>query len=488
MRIGRAMATLAVVVWATAGITPKVHAGAKDTIVLRAGELHVGDGRVIQDATLVVRDGRISQVGSSIPVPEDATVIELPEGSITPGLIDANAAIESDVSVSLTRPRDAQAILHDFFSPRHKHETKFGCCGSKCSRALRHVDGKPCDECGYPNTNPKMTVGTYTGVVLAEESSEVIPHTRVIDGLNLLSPDFDRLLRGGVTTVYVAPDSAAVIGSQGAIVRTGGPIGTRILREADAVKATMGTDPSRRGIGNKRPFRTNVTFRSRRPHTRMGVAWVFRKAMYDTKKNAEGMAVYGADTPDAAAMEVLQRVLAGEIPLRIQARQRHDIESACRLSDEFSIPFILEEATEAHHLIAELVSRKVPVIYGPIYVSPPGYRAESAEVDGARLHTMRALLDAGIETALTAHELRDEDGLARQAMYAIRFGVSEQDALRAVTQSPAKILGIADEVGTLERGKRADVVLWRGRPFEATSAPVVVLIGGEVVLNRTKRG
>jgi len=482
------MTMVVVFVWATAGITLRVHADTKDTIVLRAGELYVGDGRVIQDATLVVRDGRISQVGSSLPVPEGATVIELPEGSITPGLIDADASIESDATVSLTPSRDAREVLHDFFSPRHKHEVKFGCCGSKCSRALRHVDGKKCSECGYPDANPNMAVGTHAYVPLAEESSEVIPHTRVIDAVNLRSPDFDRLLKGGVTTVFVAPDSAAVIGSQGAIVRTGGPIGTRILREADAVKATMGTDPSRRGYGNSLPFRTNVTFRSRRPTTRMGVAWVFRKAMYDTKKDAEGTAAYGADTPEPAAMHVLQRILAGEIPLRIQARERHDIEAACRLSDEFSIPFVLEEATDAYLTIGALASRKVPVIYGPIYVSPPGYRANSSEVDGARLHTMRALLDAGIETALTAQELRDEDGLARQGMYAIRFGVPEQDVLRAVTQSPAKILGIADEVGTLERGKRADVVLWRGHPFEATSAPAVVLIGGEVVLDRTERG
>jgi imidazolonepropionase-like amidohydrolase len=179
-------------------------------------------------------------------------------------------------------------------------------------------------------------------------------------------------------------------------------------------------------------------------------------------------------------------VLNGEIALRIQARQRHDITTACRLADEFSIPFVLEEATEAHHCIEELKRRDVPVVYGPIYISPTGHRSWSSEVDNARLHTMKTLLDSGVETALTAHELRDENGLARQAMYAIRFGVAADKVLSAVTATPARILGIGDELGTLEPGKRADVVVWSGQPFEATSSPLVVLIDGEIVLDRRK--
>ncbi len=108
----------------------------------------------------------------------------------------------------------------------------------------------------------------------------------------------------------------------------------------------------------------------------------------------------------------------------------------------------------------------------------------SREVNRARLHTMKALVDAGIETALTAHELRDEDGLARQAMYAVRYGLDRSQVMRSVTEIPARMLGIDQEVGTLQRGKRADIVLWRGQPFEATSSPVVVIVGGLIVLDR----
>ncbi|MCH9034259.1 MAG: amidohydrolase family protein [Planctomycetes bacterium] len=480
----RASAAYAVLLVLTL-ITP---ACADDIVVVKAGTLYTGSGQVIEGGMLILRDGRVSQVGQSLPVPKGALVIEVAAGSITPGLIDANAAIEADDTVMLSSPKSARAVLHDFFCPRHRHKAVVGCCGSTCSRALRHVEGGTCSECGFPNAKPPLAVGTKSWLSLAEHSSEVIPHTRVIDSVDLRARDFDRLLRGGVTTVFVAPDSAAVISSQGAIVRTGGSIDRRILRETDAVKATIGTEPSRRGIRNLMPWDPEVTFSTRRPTTRMGVGWVFRKAMYDTQGDAKGVAPYGADTPSEAAMKILRKVLTGEIALRIQARQRHDIATACRLADEFSIPFVLEEATEAHLCIDELKRREVPVIYGPIYISPTGHRSWSWEVDNARLHTMKALLDAGIETALTAHELRDEDGLARQAMYAIRYGVAADKVLSAVTATPAHILGIGDELGTLEPGKRGDVVLWSGQPFEATSSPLVVLIDGEIVLDRRKQG
>lgn len=339
--------------------------------------------------------------------------------------------------------------------------------------------------CGFPTSRPATaSVGTRRWATTAEHSAEVVPHTRVIDAVNLRSPDFDRLLAGGVTTIFVSADSASVIGSQGAIIRTGGPIAQRIIRDADAVKAVMGSDPYARGTRNSGPWRRNVDFHSRRPTTRMGVTWVFRKALYDARRHEQGLEIHGADTPPAEAMDTLSRILSGEIPLRIQARMQHDILSAIRLADEFDLSFVLEEATEAYLCLGELKAANAPVIFGPIYVTPTGYRRRSTETDRSRLHTMKALLDAGIETALTAHELREEDGLARQAMYAIRYGVGLASVTRSVTQTPAKLLGLEREIGTLETGKQADVVVWSGKPFEATSKPVVVLINGQVVFDR----
>jgi len=478
-------AVLVALVVATLGA--KLQGSEKNTVVFTDVTVYVGNGDVIEHGVVVVRDGRIAQVGANLATPSGATVIELAGGSLTPGLIDANAAVEPTDRMMVDR-RSPRQVVADLFHGAHVGHRGgvVGCCGSRCPRQLQHASGKKCPLCGFPEVRPGMAVGVRRSPMSVENSSEVIPQTRVLDSVNLGSADFERLLEGGVTTVFVAPDAGAVISSQGAIVRTGGRRGDRIVRESGAVMATMGTEPSRGGFGNNLPIGQFVNFYNRRPTTRMGVAWVFRKALYDTARFEKGEVVYGADVPSKPAMRVLRRVLAGDVALRIQARMQHDILSSIRLAGEFGLKFTLVEATEAHRCLQELKETGTPVIYGPIYIDAPGTRRFTAEVERARLHTLRALLSAGVPTALTAHELRDEDGLARQAMYAKRFGVSLADVTRCVTQTPARLLGLADEIGLVSKGKRADLVLWNGEPFGGVSRPVVVMVGGEVVLDRRK--
>ncbi len=466
-----------------------------DAVVITASKLYVGDGPVIENGMVIVRGDRIVSVGQHLTVPKGAKKISLRAGSITPGLIDANASVAESGAMMLTgagrykadHKADTEA-WHRCFGLHDRSRKSVGCCGSRCSRAFSHVTGEKCEECGFPHSRDLLAVGTRSWQSLAEGSSEITPQLRVIDSVNLRSPDFDRLVAGGVTTVFVAPDSAAVISARGAIVHTAGPVSNRIMREADSVKATMGTDPSWRGRSNGPPSRRRtVDFHVRRPTTRMGVTWIFRKAMLDANNRRHGVAIGGADTASQAALDVIEQVRAGTIPLRIQARQHHDILSAIRLADEFNLSFVLEEATEAHKCLKEIKQRHIPVVFGPIYIKAPGYRASSSEVENARLYTMKALLDAGITTALTAQELRDEDGLARQAMYATRYGLSREQVLKAVTTTPAQILGIDKEVGSLEVGKRADLILWTGQPFDATSKPAVVMVGGKIVVDRRKQ-
>ncbi len=461
-------------------------ANAQDApMVIKAAHLYVGDGQVVDQGMVVIRDGRIIAAGSGTSVPDGATVIDVASGSITPGLIDANAWIEPTDTVA-PPPPDAHTIVHAMFHPAG-HEHRMGCCGSTCPQYHQHADGLKCPVCGFPDQRPDFAVGVQSTAVRAEQSSEVIPHTRVIDTVNLRSPDFDRLARGGVTTVYVSPDTAAVISSRGAIVHTAGARRDRIVREVDAVQAAIGVDPISRGMRNRQPFGKFLTFNTRRPTTRMGVTWVFRKALYDARRQAAGFKVHGADTATPPALAALHEVLLGNIPLRIQARMQNDIVAALRLSDEFNVPFVLEEATEAYLCLDEIKNADLAVIFGPVYIDATGFRARTGETERNRLSTFKALLDAGIMTALTAHELRDESGLARQAMYAMRNGVALEHVLPAVTAHPARLLGLEDEMGTIATGRRADVVVWSGAPFAADSRPEVVLIGGEVVVDRRKK-
>lgn len=402
-----------------------------DIIVVKAATLHVGNGRVIKDGMAVIEDGRLEAVGEELEVPAGATVFESEGGAITPGLIDANA-----------RPRGAAAATSVTVI-----QTGYG----SITVRGRGADG--------------------------EQSSEVVPHTRVLDTLWLDSPDFERLAREGVTTVYVAPDPSAVIGARGALLKTAGARDTRVIRPEGSVHAVIGSEPISTGARNSPARGRNVSLYTRRPTTRMGVTWVFRKAFYDTQQRSRGLPTGGADTPSPEASEVLLHVLNGDIGLRVQAGTLADITTAVRLCGEFDLPFILEEPVEAYRCLDLVKASGVPVIFGPLEGSS----------QTARYHTLRALLDAGVPTALSAQARRGENGLARQAMLAIRFGVEPEQALRAVTSTPAHLLGIAEETGSLEKGKSADLVLWSGRPFAATSRPVLVMVAGGIVLEDVPR-
>lgn len=494
-----------------------------EDVVIRAGKLYVGNGQVIENGAVLIRDGRIVSVGASITVPSGATVVELKSGTITPGLIDANALLEPDDLISreeaAAEPRvadDAETKFRSFLNELHEKST-----GEKADAHEGHdhetltdnwvpcpdpgmhdriSENEVCPLCGRPPVDvcthcgsfvtaaqagaEEYASGVQTNFSRTESADEVVPHTRVLDSLNLRSPDFKRLISGGVTTVFAAPDTAAVIGPRGAILQTAGPLKSRIIEAEDAVQFVFGTDSFRVGGGNNPPFGNFVSIRTRRPNSRMGVVWVFQKSMADAQKALEGKTPFGIDVPEAPALEVLGSVLKKEIPVRVHARTLTDISVALEQCAEFGLTgFTLLEATEAYKLVDQLKSASVPVVFGPL-TQDGSELINRFETDDYRLSTPRTLLDGGVTTALTARHLREEDGLARQAMVAMRGGLTRAEALAAVTMTPAKLLGIEKEVGSLEAGKRGDVVVWSGEPFDALSQPAVVVVGGRVVMDR----
>lgn len=391
--------------------------GVADLILLKAGKVYLTPDESLDNGEILIRNGRIVSIGTDLSAPEGATVIERPEGTVTAGLIDANSTA------------------------------------------------------GYRSARSR-----------AEHRSECIPELHVLDTLDLGSRDFDQLASSGVTTVYVSADSASVIGAQGAILHTGGPRDRRVVRKAYGIKATIGREPVYKASRNRGPFGI-VSYLTRRPTTRMGLVWVFRKAFHDAALASRGQTpeTHGEGTPSEASIQVLIRVLKGEIPLRIQARAQLDILTAIRLGREFNVSFILEEGTDAYRCIDVLRENKVPVIYGPLFDYPRGARAGSGEANRYRYSAPAALLKGGITLALSANDLGGEASLPRQAMYAMRFGLTRAQALAAVTVTPARLLEIEDVAGLIAEGRPADIVLWSGEPFAATTRAEAVVIGGHLV-------
>lgn len=389
--------------------------------VFRVGKAYVNAGETKAGLSLLVRDGRLAEWGDAVTAPEGSRVVELDDAVVTPGLIDACVSV---------------AAFESYKGPEHE--------------------------------------------------TECTPELRVIDSFDLNDPLLRRLAGAGVTTIYVTAEPTAVIGAQGAILRTAGPVKDRVIKSAWGIKATIGREPMFRRGWNDEPW-VDVNHMTRRPTTRMGLVWMIRKAFHDANADARGEdpGSKGEGSPTDRAIPFLKSAIQGDIPLRIQARKQLDIQSALRIANEFNFKFIIEEGTDAARSAAELKAAGAAVIYGPIFDYPTGFRQQTGEANRARYSAPSELIKAGVPLALTASDMIEGGALAEQAVYAMRGGLTREEALAAVTTTPAKLLGLPEGSGELAAGDATDLVVWSGEPFDATSRPLVVVAGGHIVLDRT---
>ena len=317
-----------------------------------------------------------------------------------------------------------------------------------------------------------------TGLASVEQSTEVQPARRVADTLDLWDPRWERCLKSGVTSVLATPRDRNVIGGLGIVLKTGGPhdVAARTLRADAVVRGAIGTGPS---ASNHAPFGRPTDFYTRRPTTRMGVEWVWRKAFYDAESAPR------VPEHDFEGSQILREVLAGERTLNIETWTSQDIRTAVYLKEEMQregfgdIELMLDAAAEAWREPEMLARVKASVVLPP-------FAHQGRTGDGAFFSwdVVRKLLDLGIPVALSSHaSLLVADRLDQQAAYAIRGGASFDEALAAVTTTPANLLGVADRIGSVAVGKDADLVLWNGTPFAPTASVVGVLLDGELVVD-----
>jgi imidazolonepropionase-like amidohydrolase len=316
-----------------------------------------------------------------------------------------------------------------------------------------------------------------------EQSTETAIEVPVVRALDLFSPRWESVLESGVTTVLASPLDMDVFGGLGVVLKTGGPPtleSRRVLADA-CLRASLGPQPS---AGNAAPRGTPpIDMYYRRPTTRMGVEWVMRKA-YSDLRNAD-RANRSLDGREAERQAILRRTLEGDLPLFVQARGTQDVHTAVFLKEEFGIPRMVLDASAESWMEPELLRRSgVGVVFPPF--SPTGRIADGFVNDAyflpwgapARLHEL------GVPIALSAHGASlPGESLAHQAGFAMRGGLPFEAVLEAVTIAPARMIGVDERVGSLEVGKDADLVLWNGKPFEASSGIVGVILGGRLVVD-----
>lgn len=303
-----------------------------------------------------------------------------------------------------------------------------------------------------------------------EDTDPVMPHLRALDAVNPLDRAFAEGVRAGVTTSVTGPGSANVLGGQFvALKMTGKCVDDMVVRAPAAMKAAFGENP-----------KTTYHDKNQAPTTRMATAALLREALMKAKEYRRVWDEYRNNPEETDKPEYdiksdsLLPVLNRSIPLKVHAHRSDDMFTAMRIAKEFDIQITLEHATEAH-LMTEYLDETVPLLVGPLLTdrSKPELRNLTSGIAGI-------LEQAGLKPAIiTDHPEIPVQYLPVSAAIAVREGMPYMAALEAITIRPARYAGIADRVGSLEKGKDADIAVFDGDPLSYTAKAVMVWVNGE---------
>ena len=287
---------------------------------------------------------------------------------------------------------------------------------------------------------------------------------RAMDAINSRDLAFQDAVQAGITTVMITPGSANVFGGLITVMKTAGKTYKEMLINGEAgLKMAFGENP-KRVFGEK----------DKTPSTRMATMAIARQGFYEAQ---EYIKKSDEDKEFSLQTEHIAKALNGRIPVRAHAHRADDIMTAIRLRDEFNLDLVVEHCTDGHLIADELKEANVPVTVGPSLSN----RAK-VEMEHVTFRTPGVLANAGVDVALiTDHPCTPIQYLSICAGIAVREGMQEYDAFKALTITPAKILKIDDRTGSLKAGKDADIVVSDNHPFEIKGKPNMVFINGNKV-------
>lgn len=309
----------------------------------------------------------------------------------------------------------------------------------------------------------------YEGEDYNELNKFLTPELRGIDGLNPMDPSLRKAYEGGVTTVGTGPGSANIIGGTFVAIKTFGKrIDDMVVKDPVAMKCAFGENPKR-------------VYREKGISTRMSTAANFRDMLNKTKEYMEKKEIAKDDKSKKpefnSKYEALIPVLKKEIPLKAHAHQANDIFTALRIAREFDLDITLEHVTEGHLIVDELAKENVRMAVGPSLSHPVKF-----EMQHVTFETPGVLSKAGCDVSIiTDAPVIPQEYLPLCAGLAVKWGMDEYEALKAITINPAKHLGIENRVGSIENGKDADLVITKGNPMKLETEIKYVLINGEIV-------
>jgi imidazolonepropionase-like amidohydrolase len=406
-------------------IPASVFAADNDSFLLRGATVHTLAGAQIENGSVLVRSGKIIGVGKDIAAPKDVKIIDAKGLQVYPGLIDAATEIGL-VEVNAVRETLDTTELGRF--------------------------------------NPQLVALTAVN-----PSSEHIPVTRA----------------NGITTVATLPQGQLISGQVSLIHLDGW------TTEEMGVSRTAGLHlriPFIQVSARAVPFDESATGPPAGPQTTFTAAkQVFDRQMAELNDFFDSARRYkqakDAKAPDFRTdlkLEAMIPVLEGQEPVLVTAIREREIRDALAFADKQKIKIILCEAPEAYKVTKEIKEHDISVILGPTLELPlneddPYDRAYTTPAD-----LQRAGIRFAIGTFSGTANLSSRN-LPYQAAQAVAFGLSHDDALKAITRNAAEIWGVGDRVGTIEEGKWADLLVTDGDPLETKTQVRQLFIKGKAV-------
>lgn len=314
----------------------------------------------------------------------------------------------------------------------------------------------------------------FEGADYNERIDPITPHLRAIDAINPMDVSLQDAYEAGVTTAVTGPGSANVVGGTFTSIKTfGHRIDDMIIKEPVAMKVAFGENP-------KRVYNAQ----GKTPVTRMGTAAILRDLLFRTKvylEKKEKALKEGKIADFDIKLESMIPVIKKEMPIKAHAHRADDIFTSLRIAKEFDIDITLDHCSEGHLIVDDLVKEGKGVIVGPTLSD-----ASKFELKNKTWETPKILVEAGLKVAITTDSpVTPLQYLPLCAGLAHKAGLSEYDALKAITINPAEITGISDKVGSIEPGKDADIIIFDGNPIKDIDYHTyMTIIDGNIVYQR----
>ena len=402
-----------------------------NSFMLKGGTVHTISGAVIENGSVLVRNGKIVGVGKNLAAPKDFKVIDISGEHVYPGMIDSASMIGLE-KASEELPSDAEEI-------------------------------------GL--INPQLRAATAVN-----PDSDLIPITRANGVTSVVVMPQGDLIAGQMSLIHLdgSSNDAMLVSKTTSVYLKFPAIVTVPLRphEADDADEDPHTDDTPEPIPYEQAKR-EYDEKMQTLHSFFDAARVYRRAKQSKSRDFK---------PDLK-YEALLPVLEGATPMFVSAVREREIREAIAFADEQKIKIILADAYEAYKVLPLIKSHNIPVVLGPTFTYPLD---RDEEYD--RNYTIAAdLYKAGIKFAIGTFSAMASRNLPFQAAAAVPYGLPEDAAYKAVSLNAAEIFGLGKKLGSIDEGKSADLIVTDGDPLDVRTTVKMEFIDGKPVDLETRQ-